>query len=87
MCAFDKNYYANKKQELISQNQKKTQRFLADTMDFVDEIKSIDQSFQEISRLEQEELAKAQKPQDPITEGIKETVKNAKKELKVLDKK
>ena len=84
---FDKNYYANKKQELIQKNQKKTQRFLSDTMDFVEEIKGIDMQFQEINKLEQGELAKAQKPQDPITEGIKKTVKNAKKELKSLDKK
>jgi hypothetical protein len=83
--AFDKTYYDSKKQALIKKNQQLTQKFLAGTLDFAREIAEIDNDFQEITKWEQEQAMK--KPADPITEGIKETVKNAKKELEKISKK
>ena len=85
MFAYNQEYYSNKKQALIKKNQQLTQKFLAGTLDFAREIAEIDNDFQEITKWEQEQAMK--KPADPITEGIKETAKNAKKELKGLDKK
>ena len=63
--AYNKEYYAEKKKKLIEKNQKETQRFLADTMDFVDTIKGIDADFQEIAKTEMEAIANEQKAKTP----------------------
>ena len=58
---FDKLYYQNKKQNLIRRNQKLSQEHLQNSLNFAREIFEMEQEFQEITKWEQEQLAKEKK--------------------------